>query len=451
MGQIHLLLIDDDEMVREGLIAFFEGSGWKVSAAANGAEARRALDTEMPDVVLLDVMLPDVTGLDLLGEIKAYSESLPVVMFSGAGSIDLAVEAIKEGAEHFVQKPTEGAVLEKILGSAAGASQARRQLVALARRADAGARPLLEISPQIEEMRQLVARVAKAPFPAMLLGESGTGKGLVARLLHDLSEHASAPYVDLNCAGLSHELLESELFGHERGAFTGAHAAKQGLLEVAAGGTLFLDEVGELTPSIQARLLKVIEEKTFRRVGGLRDLRVRVRLVAATNRDLRAEVEAGRFRRDLFFRLNVIAIEMPPLRERAQDIPLLVRRILDGLANDLGRGELRVSQRALRRLETYSWPGNVRELRNVLERAALLSAGDEIESSDLALSGPGTGARSSARDDELDAFRSLEAVVNEHVAKTVAATGGNLREAARRLEISPSTLYSRLRRVEKPK
>ncbi|HEU5161812.1 MAG TPA: sigma-54 dependent transcriptional regulator, partial [Thermoanaerobaculia bacterium] len=290
----------------------------------------------------------------------------------------------------------------------------------------------------------------KAPFPALLLGESGTGKGLVARLLHDLSEHASAPYVDLNCAGLSHELLESELFGHERGAFTGAHAAKQGLLEVAGGGTLFLDEVGELTPSIQARLLKVLEEKTFRRVGGLRDLSVRVRLVAATNRDLRAEVEAGRFRRDLYFRLNVIAIEMPPLRERVQDIPLLARRILDGLAHDLGRGELRVSHRALRRLESYSWPGNVRELRNVLERAALLSAGDEIESSDLALSGPGTAVRS-AQERGLGSFRSLESVVNEHVAQAVAATGGNLREAARRLEISPSTLYSRLRRIEKRK
>ncbi|HEY0788169.1 MAG TPA: sigma-54 dependent transcriptional regulator, partial [Thermoanaerobaculia bacterium] len=310
---------------------------------------------------------------------------------------------------------------------------------------------LVGSSQSLTLVREIIERVAPAPSPVLLLGESGTGKGLAARALHQMSRSAKGPFVDLNCAGLPRELLESELFGHERGAFTGAHATKQGLLEIASGGTLFLDEIGELDVAHQARVLKVLEQKTFRRVGGVRDIRVDLRLVAATNRDLQAEVTAGRFRADLYYRLNVVAIHLPPLRERADDIPLLATTILATLAAELRRPAIRLSDRALERLQSYGWPGNVRELRNVLERAILVSNGREIVPSDLLLGG---GSAPPERSDALPRneweIRPLDELITAYVASAVEASGGNMRLAARRLGISPSTLYAKTRKARKP-
>jgi DNA-binding NtrC family response regulator len=306
------------------------------------------------------------------------------------------------------------------------------------------------ISPAIAHLNDILAQIARAPSPVLIEGESGTGKGVLARLIHHRGPRARAPFVDLNCAGLSRELLESELFGHERGAFTNATNTKLGLFEIAGEGTLFLDEIGEMEITVQARLLKALEDKRFRRVGGTRDIRADFRLLAATNRDLQTEVNEGRFRADLYYRLNVVRVRMPALRERFEDLPLLVQEILRPLAKEIGRPMPKMSPRAMKKLSTYPWPGNVRELRNVLERALLTLAGDEIHSEDLILE-PQAAAVSTKRGalpaEEWE-IQALDQVIAEYVAAAVKATGGNVRKAARQLQISPSTLYARLRDAE---
>ena len=297
-------------------------------------------------------------------------------------------------------------------------------------------------------LNNLLAQIARAVSPVLIEGDSGTGKGVFARLIHNRSPRARAPFVDLNCAGLSKELLESELFGHERGAFTNAMNTKQGLFEIASDGTLFLDEIGDMDFTVQSRLLKAIEEKRFRRVGGIRDLTTNLRLIAATNRDLGADVAAGRFRGDLYYRLNVVRVRMPALRERLEDIPLLVEVILRPLAKEMGRPVPSVSPRAMKRLAGYAWPGNVRELRNVLERAMLTMTGKEIASEDLLLESDSksmakaTGGLPTA-DWEI---RPLDDVVADYVTASVDAAAGNVRKAARQLQISPSTLYARMKK-----
>ena len=289
--------------------------------------------------------------------------------------------------------------------------------------------------------------MARAPSPVLLEGESGTGKGVLARLIHNRSPRSGKPFVDLNCAGLSKELLESELFGHERGAFTNATTTKQGLFEIAAEGTLFLDEIGEMEPTVQARLLKAIEDKRFRRVGGTRDIHAGFRLLAATNRDLAAEVAAGRFRSDLYYRLNVVRLRLPPLRERMADIPILIDAIVPSLAKELGRPVPVISARAIQKLQSFAWPGNVRELRNVLERAMLTLQGNEIRNEDLVLETAPARLPSAAGglpSDEWE-IQPLDQVIAGYVKASVDATGGNIRTAARQLKISPSTLYARLK------
>jgi DNA-binding NtrC family response regulator len=443
-----ILVVDDQPELLDELCAQLAEVGWEVSGASLGRDALRTFDETSPDVVLLDVMLPDISGLDVLDEIKARSESTPVVVMSGGATIEIAVRAMRSGAESLVQKPFDVDSLDVLLEKAGRSSVLRRQVAALQRELSVEAPVLPGTSDAIRQLNEMIHKVASAPSPVLLEGESGTGKGLVAKLLHEVSIRRTAPRVELNCAGLSRELLESELFGHEKGAFTGAFATKQGLLEIASGGTLFLDEIGELEPSIQARLLKVLEDKTFRRVGGLRNIRVDVRLVAATNRDLELEVREGRFRQDLFFRLNVIRLKMPPLRERAEDIPPIAEHLLGQLSRDLGVRAMRISSRAMAKLVAHSWPGNARELRNVLERALLVARGSEILADDLAI-GSGNARRSSADPAEkLDeaSIRPLDDVATEYVARAVEAAGGNVRKAARLLDVSPSTIYAHLRR-----
>ncbi len=443
-----ILVVDDNPELLEALSSELSDLGWSVAGASLGGDALSKFDETSPDVVLLDVILPDISGLDVLDEIKSRSESTPVVVMSGGGTIEIAVRAMRAGAESFVQKPFDVDSLDVLLEKAGRSSILRRQVAALQRELAVESAVLPGTSTAIRDVNEMIHRVASAPSPVLLQGESGTGKGLVARLLHEVSLRRSAPRVELNCAGLSRELLESELFGHEKGAFTGAFATKQGLLEMASGGTLFLDEVGELEPSIQARLLKVLEDKTFRRVGGLRDIRVDIRLVAATNRDLETEVRDGRFRQDLFFRLNVIRLQLPPLRERAEDIPLIAEHLLVQLSRDLGSRPLRISKRALARLAAHSWPGNARELRNVLERALLVARGDEILVDDLLLGAeaPRRGGRSDQDSLDEGSIRPLDQITAEYVARSVEASGGNVRKAARLLGVSPSTVYAHLRR-----
>jgi len=442
-----LLIVDDDPNVVAGLQALLADE-WEVKTAMTTREARSVFADFSPDVVLLDMNLPDGNGVDVLHDLKMYSEAVSVIMMSGVGTVDSVVESMKLGAETFLQKPFDYSLLSLTLEQVARMVATRRELIAL-RRGDANEQERLPgLSPAVQNLNQLLGQIARAPSPVLIEGDSGTGKGVFARLIHNRSPRARAPFVDLNCAGLSKELLESELFGHERGAFTNAMNTKQGLFEIAADGTLFLDEIGEMDVTVQARLLKAIEDKRFRRVGGIRDLTANFRLVAATNRDLAAEVAANRFRADLYYRLNVVRVRMPPLRERIEDIPLLVDVILRPLSKELGRPAPTVSPRALKKLQSYAWPGNVRELRNVLERAMLTMTGKEIVNDDLLLeSDTKSLAKTSGGMPSADwEIRALDDVVADYVTASVAAAGGNVRKAARQLQISPSTLYARMKK-----
>ncbi len=446
-----ILLVEDDVGVAAGLQALLESMEWEVRRAETARQAYVEFASFSPDVVLLDVQLPDASGIDVLQQLKDYSESTPVIMMSGGGTIDRVVESMKLGAETFLQKPFEADTLSIALEQVAKSIATQRELAAAQRRENAADdQRFLGLSAAVETLNRLLDQVSQASSPVLLEGESGTGKGVLARLIHQRSPRAKAPFVDLNCAGLSKELLESELFGHEKGAFTSATTTKPGLFEVASAGTLFLDEIGEMEISIQARLLKALEDRKFRRVGGLRDLQADFRLVAATNRTLRDEVAAGTFRKDLFYRLNVVTIRVPPLRERADDIPLLAQQLTAKLAAEIGRKPPRISDRTMRRLTEYAWPGNVRELRNVLERAMLVSNGSEIRTEDLYLDEHhGEVSVSSMFPQREWEVRPLEELTTAYVRAAVDAVGGNMRKAARLLQISPSTLYAKLRETPK--
>ena len=443
-----ILIVEDDEDVAAGLSTLLE-SEWDVRVAANGRQAVVAFAEFSPDVVLLDVLLPDTTGIDLLHQFKMYSETSAVIMMSGSGTLERVIESMKLGAETFLQKPFEYDTLTATLEQVSRMIATRRELMALRRGGAPNVERLPGVSPAIAHLNEILPHISRATSPVLIEGESGSGKGVLARLIHNRSQRARAPFVDLNCAGLSKELLESELFGHERGAFTNATNTKPGLFEIAGEGTLFLDEIGEMEPTVQARLLKAIEEKKFRRVGGIRDLRADFRLLAATNRDLQAEVAAGRFRNDLYFRLNVVRLRLPPVRERMEDLPILVEEVLRPLSKEMARPMPKVSPQALKKLASYPWPGNVRELRNVLERALLTLAGDLIHSEDISIeTGTPMPAAGGGLPDEEWEIQPLDDVIANYVAAAVDATGGNVRKAARQLQISPSTLYSRLKAGE---
>jgi DNA-binding NtrC family response regulator len=441
-----ILIVDDDPQITAGLAALLS-EDWDVRTAGNGREAVVAFAEFSPDVALLDVQLPDTTGIDLLHQFKAYAETTPVIMMSGGSTLARVVESMKLGAETFLQKPFDGDVLVATLEQVSRMIGTRKELLALRRSEGHQPERLPGASPAIAYLNEILPQIARAPSPVLLEGESGTGKGVMARLIHNRSPRSGKPFVDLNCAGLSKELLESELFGHERGAFTNATTTKQGLFEIAAEGTLFLDEIGEMEPTVQARLLKAIEDKRFRRVGGTRDIHAGFRLLAATNRDLATEVTAGRFRSDLYYRLNVVRLRLPPLRERMADVPILIEAMLPVLAKELGRPVPKISARASQKLQSFAWPGNVRELRNVLERAMLTLHGDEIRNEDLVLetkSAQLPAAGGGLPFDEWE-IQPLDSVIAGYVKASVDATGGNVRKAARQLKISPSTLYARLK------
>jgi two-component system response regulator AtoC len=443
-----ILVIDDDEAIRSGVAAYLEHGGWEVATAGSGREAFRQFDRFAPGIVLADVHLDDVSGLDLLEQFKALAESTAVIMISGAGTIDIAVQAMKRGAETFLQKPFEMATLDAVLAHVEKTIATQRELALLRRVVASREQRFPGVSTAARALDELIDQAARAPSPVLLEGESGTGKGVAARMVHQRSPRAKAPLVELNCAGLSRELLESELFGHEKGAFTDASSSKPGLFELAGSGTIFLDEIGEMDPAIQARLLKALEDKTFRRVGGVRDIRADFRLISATNRDLNEEVAAGRFRKDLFYRLNVIRIKIPPLRERPDDLVILAEAVLGPLQKELGVTKAELSDRALKKMLDYSWPGNVRELRNVLERALIVTGGGEIKAEHLTLEGDAVGPQGNVAGKPTQKWeiQPLDVVITDYVKKAVEAVDGNMREASRRLEISPSTLYARLKK-----
>jgi two-component system response regulator PilR (NtrC family) len=380
-GAARLLLVDDERSMREFLEILFRKQGYDVATAADADAALVALEADDYDLLITDIQLPGRSGLDLLREARAAQPDLLVIMITAFATTDTAIAAMKEGAYDYITKPFQvdeiALVVQKALETkllAAENLRLRREL-----RSERQQRSLVGNSEAMKQVFELIGRVASTKTNVLIVGESGTGKELVARAIHAESERADRPFVAINCAAIPETLLESELFGHVKGAFTGAVAAKAGLFETADGGTLFLDEVGDLGASLQVKLLRAIQEKTIRRVGGTQDRRVDVRILAATNRRLEDEVAAGRFREDLYYRLNVIELALPTLRQRMEDLPLLVHHFVEKCARELGKEVRGVSEAALRCLSAYRYPGNVRELENVIERAVALARGDWID------------------------------------------------------------------------
>ena len=450
MGSI--LIVDDERSMREFLEILLAKQGHQVAAEAGLQEALRRVAEAEWDLVITDLRLGKDSGIEVLSAVKAAWPATEVVMVTAFATTENAVQAMKLGAYDYLLKPFKvdelTLVVEKALEHRALVTENRvlRHRVGAKPRGEA----LIGASPAIEEVRQLVAKVAPARSTVLVAGESGTGKELVARSIHEQGRHREQPFVAINCGAIPEGLIESELFGHEKGSFTGAVDSKPGLFEVAGAGTIFLDEVGELPPPVQVKLLRALQERKVRRVGGSADVAVNARIVAATNRDLNEEVRAGRFREDLFYRLNVIQIRMPPLRERREDIPLFLEHYLVRFAAELGRPPARLSPEAARLLGAWSYPGNVRELANVVERAATLCEGDLVEARDLppALRGPGGAAAAepvaTVPEGGLDLQAHLDAVELRILEQALERTRGVKTEAARLLSLTFRSLRYRL-------
>jgi two-component system response regulator PilR (NtrC family) len=378
MKSARILVVDDERSLREFLEIFFERDGYSVTTAASVAEALVALDADDFDVVISDVQMGEASGLELLRTVKETAPGCVVIMITAFATAETAIEAMKQGAYDYITKPFKvdelRLVVEKALEKKLLSDENQRLRTELRSRS----RSLVGTSTALSRVHDLIAQVATTRTNVLVSGESVTGKELVARAIHELSERRAKPFIAVNCGAIPENLLESELFGHVRGAFTGAVSNKPGLVETADGGTLFLDEIGELPASLQVKILRLIQEKTIRRVGGNQDQRADVRIVAATNRDLQAEAQAGRFREDLYYRLDVIQIALPPLRDRMEDVPLLVQHFLAKYRSELGKDVDELSPAAMEKILAYPFPGNVRELENLIERAVALARGPQL-------------------------------------------------------------------------
>ena len=442
MSDRKILLVEDEEDVRLPLRRFLLGKGYTVLEASGLSSAKDQLRAQSVDAAVVDFSLEDGDGLEVLRSLKAQDASLPVVLLTGHGTIDLAVTAIKEGAEQFFTKPVELPALLVVIERALDNRRMRQvSLAGKSSQARQAVDPFFGESPAMRRLATEAARVVASPLPVLIQGETGSGKGVLARWVHQNGPRADEPFVDLNCAGLSRELLESELFGHEKGAFTGAVAAKQGLLEVANKGTVFLDEIGDVDLQVQAKLLKVVEDLRFRRLGDVRDRVVDVRLVAATHRDLGRLVQEQKFREDLFYRISALPLVVPPLRERGQDVILLARRLLQRISTEMGRPGMKLSTAAEQALGARAWPGNVRQLRNVLERAALLSDHANLEPDDMG-EGPGATPPSATP----GARMTLAEAERLHIEAVLREERGAVARAAEVLGISRSSLYERIKK-----
>jgi two-component system response regulator AtoC len=444
MPKATILVVDDEALIRWSLTERLRSEGYEVLEAETGKAALEQLP-EGVDLVLLDYRLPDTDGVSVLRKIKELDQDVLVILLTAYASVDTAVEAMKLGAYHFAHKPFN---LDEVSANVERALETTRLRREVRQFRTSAARPytlqrLVGQSPAMTALRALVGRVASSPASTVLLtGESGAGKDLVAKIIHYASDRASRPFMNITCSALPEQLLESELFGHERGAFTDARLQKKGLLEMADGGTVFLDEIGEMTPGLQAKLLRFLEEKSFKRVGGSHDIRVDVRVVAATNRKLEDEVGTHRFRADLFFRLNVLPIEMPPLRSHAEDIPLLVDYFIDGFNTEFRKRVQGATAAAHALLKGYGWPGNVRELRNVIERAMLLSDSECLDARDFTVM---TSLVSTGDDFELPATGvDLEKLERSLVVQALKRSGGNQTKAGTFLGLNRDQIRYRI-------
>jgi two-component system, NtrC family, response regulator AtoC len=445
MAETRILILDDDALIRTVLSERLERSGNTVRVAGSIAEARALLRTGTPDLALLDMKLPDGEGTELLPELIGELD-VPVIMMTAHATVQSAVAALKEGARDLLEKPISYERLDASVAAALEVTELRREVRAL-REQGRGDDLIVGDSPGMQELFRMVERVAPAEHTTVLIqGETGTGKGVIARLIHRLSPRARQPFVNVTCTSLAETIMESELFGHEKGAFTDARAMKRGLVELADHGTLFLDEIGELSPRLQGKMLQFIEDRTFRRVGGTRDLSVDARLVTATNRDLEADVDAGKFRADLFYRLRVIPLYLPPLRERSSDVPLLARHFLAAYSRDLGKHVHRIEPDAGDLLRQYTWPGNVRELRNVIERSVLLSDGDALTAAALPPEVRTPRRAADARFDMGPDGLDIEEIERTLLREALRRAEGNRTTAGRLLGLSRHQIRNRLKK-----
>ncbi len=455
-----VLIVDDEQSLRKVLAATLEREGYEVQVAVNGEEALAALDRDGADVVVTDLVMPKMDGLSLLRKVVSRHPDVPVIVVTAHGRVDSAVEAMKAGAFDFVAKPFENAELKSIIAKAARQSDLNARNVVPGEPGAQGRRytEIIGRGQRMIELQQIIGKVADAPSTVLVQGESGTGKELVATALHEKSSRRERPFIKINCAAIPRELVEAELFGFEKGAFTGAVQSKPGRFELADGGTLFLDEIGEIPLEMQVKLLRAIQESEFERVGGVKTTRVEVRLIAATSRDLTREIAAGRFREDLFYRLNVVPIFLPPLRERREDIPLLVEHFRQKYNARLKKNVGTIEDDALAALAAYSWPGNIRELENVLERTILFAEGVAIRAADL----PASLRQSAPSPDEAHGAPGVvpgsppgplkeivkgqvQAIERDLIVRGLEVTGSNVTRTAKLLKISRKSLQMKMK------
>ncbi len=446
--QWEILVVDDEEVMRESLVAWLREDGYGVDSAASGRDAIERAREKDYAIYFIDLKMPGgIDGIETMMEVKKIRPEASIIIITAYATVDTAISAMKEGAQEYIVKPCNpkeiSILVERIINVKNLQLENTILRQKLAKRYSF--RDIISKNPKMQDIFELVKEISSLKSTVLVQGESGTGKELIARAVHYSGDRASKPFVSVSCAALAETLLESELFGHEKGAFTGAVAQKKGKFELADGGTIFLDEIGDISPKLQMDLLRVIQERTFYRVGGTEELTVDVRVIAATNRNLAEAVAAGTFRDDLYYRLNVINIQIPPLRERREDIPLLVRSFMDRLSHELGKETDDITKSGLKLLIDYSWPGNVRELENAIERAMVTCKTRVLTDEDFAFLEQ-NGSRKQAWNvpDNLP----LQEVEKRVIVATIKRTGGNIKEAASVLGIDRSTLYDKIRKYE---
>lgn len=439
MGQPSILVVDDEFAVQQALKAWFSKSGYETHTADSGEAALSKLEEVPFDVVFLDIMMPGLNGIETLEEIKKRYPSTIVVMMTAYASIESAVEAMKLGAGDYLVKPLDPDLLDPLVARLLKYREILQENVLLRDQISRMIRfeNLVGKSDAMQAVYTMIRDVAGSDASVLIIGETGTGKELVAKAIHAVSPRCEAPFIPINCGAFPEHLLESELFGHEKGAFTGAAFARKGRLELCSGGTLFLDEIGEITPRMQVDLLRVLEDKRFYRVGGERPIEVDFRVIAATNRDLQKAIQDGTFRADLYYRLNVVSIQVPPLRQRIDDIPLLAQHFLDRFSRETNKNIDSISRDAMELLCSQSWQGNVRELQNAIERAVVVCKKRQVDVGDLAFLQCSMAMPS--------ADLALEQVIREHIQRVLKAQGGNISKAAQVLAIHRSTLHKKLK------
>jgi len=442
-----VLIVDDEKAIRWSLGEALEGQGYEVEQAENGKKCLKLFQSDPADIVILDLKLPDTDGIQILKKIKAEDGNVPVIMMTAYGEVETAVEALKAGAYDFLLKPFQLEKMKVAIKNALETNRIRAELEGMKQkeRETYDFKSFIGKSAVMQEIFTKLKKIGRSKASTILItGESGTGKELVARAIHESGEGGARPFLEINCAALPETLLESELFGHERGAFTDARYRKKGLFELAEGGSIFLDEIGEMGITLQSRLLRVLENKTFRRVGGVKDLKVNTRIIAATNRDLKRAIQDGTFRNDLYYRLQVIPIALPPLRERKDDIPLIANHFISTFNKEFKKSVKPIGSEIKALFEAYSWPGNVRELKNILERAILLEADDEILPEHLPPEisfGEEAVEASEVKGGYASIYpMSLKEMEKVLIGRTLEETNGNKSKAARILGISRQTL-----------